>query len=337
MPNIDWEKLEFEYRPAKSNIRFTYDDGKWVEGRLTEDLYMDLHIAATCIHYGQACFEGLKAHSCRDGKVRIFRPEENSRRLSDSSEYILGPPVPVEMFVEGVKRVVQDNIEYVPPYGTGGSLYIRPVLIGTTPRVGIRPSDSYELVIMVIPVGPYYKGGITPVNALVMDRFDRAAPLGTGRFKVAGNYAAGLKPAKFAKDRGFPINLFLDAKTHTLIDEFGTSNFIAITKDGKYVTPNSASTLPSITNKSLMQLADDMGITVEQRDVPLSELSEFAEVGACGTAVVITPIHKIVHGEQTYTFGDGISCGPVLQKLYDALTAIQHGEAADTHGWMVEL
>lgn len=336
MPNIDWDKLKFEYRPAKSNIRYTCDNGQWGEGRLTGDLHLDLHIAATCIHYGQACFEGLKAHVCKDGKIRIFRPDENAKRLSDTSEYILGPAIPEELFVDGVKRVTRDNIEYVPPYGTGGSLYIRPVLIGTTPRVGISPSDTYELIIMVMPVGPYYKEGITPVDAMIMDKFDRAAPLGTGHVKVAGNYAAGLTPAKYAKDRGFPINLFLDAKTHTLIDEFGTSNFIAITKDGKYVTPKSASTLPSITNKSLMQLARDLGITVEQRDISIDELPELAEVGACGTAVVITPIHNIVHGETTYSFGNG-TCGPTLLKLYEALTAIHRGEAEDVHKWMVEI
>lgn len=336
MLNIEWDKLKFEYRPAKSNIRYTYDNGKWSEGRLTGDLHINLHIAATSIHYGQACFEGLKAFTCKDGKVRIFRPQENAKRLSDTSQYILGPVVPEDLFLDGVKRVTKDNIEYVPPYGTGGSLYIRPVLIGMTPRVGISPSDTYKLIIMVMPVGPYYKEGIKPVDAMIMDKFDRAAPLGTGHVKVAGNYAAGLTPAKFAKDRGFPINLFLDAKTHQLIDEFGTSNFIGITKDGKYVTPSSASTLPSITNKSLMQLAKDMGITVERRDISLNELSDFAEVGACGTAVVITPIHNIVHGDTTYTFGNG-TCGPTLQKLYDALNAIHRGESEDIHNWMVEL
>ena len=336
MINIDWDKLIFEYKPTKSNIRYTCSNGVWDEGRLTENQHIDLHIAATCIHYGQACFEGLKAFTCKDGKVRIFRPDKNAKRLLASSQYILGPAVPEELFVDAVKRVTKDNIEYVPPYGTGGSLYIRPVLIGTTPRVGIYPSDTYELIIMVMPVGSYYKGGIEPVDALIMDNFDRAAPLGTGHIKVAGNYAGGLTPAKFAKERGFPINLFLDAKSHQFIDEFGTSNFIGITKDGKYVTPDSPSTLPSITNMSLIQLAEDMGITVEKRPIPLNELSEFAEVGACGTAVVITPISSIVHGETTYKFGNG-TCGPVLQKLYDALTAIHKGEAEDKHGWMVEV
>ena len=335
MTNIDWDTLTFEYKPTKSNIRYTCDNGKWGQGRLTENLTFDLHIAATCIHYGQACFEGLKAFTCKDGKVKIFRADENAKRLSASSQYMLGPEVPEELFVDAVKRITRDNIEYVPPYGTGGSLYIRPVLIGTTPRVGIHPSDTYELIVMVMPVGPYYKGGVKPVDALLMDDFDRAAPLGTGHIKVAGNYAGGLTPAKFAKDRGFPINLFLDAKSHQFIDEFGTSNFIGITKDGKYVTPNSPSTLPSITNMSLMQLAEDMGITVEKRPVPLSELSEFAEVGACGTAVVITPIHHIVHGENTYTFREAFQ-GSILQKLYDALTSIHKGEADDTHGWMCE-
>lgn len=336
MEKIDWDKLTFAYQPTKSNIRFTYKDGKWGEGRLVNDLNIDLHIAASSLHYGQACFEGLKAFTCKDGKVRVFRPDENAKRLEQSSQYMLGPDIPKELFVDAVKRVVKDNIDYVPPYKYGGALYIRPLLIGTSPRIGIAPSDTYELIIMVIPVGPYYKGGITPVDALIMDNFDRAAPMGTGAVKVAGNYAAGLKPAKYAKDRGFPINLFLDAKTHQFIDEFGTSNFIAITQDGKYVTPKSPSVLPSITNKSLMQLAEDLGLTVEKRPIALSELAEFAEVGACGTAVVITPIHKIQQGDDVYVIG-GDNCGPVLQKLYDALVAIHKGEAEDKHGWMVEV
>ncbi|MCK5844899.1 MAG: branched-chain amino acid aminotransferase, partial [Victivallales bacterium] len=272
----------------------------------------------------------------RDGAVRIFRPDENARRISATSQHILGPPVPEELFLDAVRRVVKDNIEFVPPYGTGGSLYIRPLLIGTSPRIGISPSDEYMLVIMVMPVGPYYKGGITPVEALIMENFDRAAPLGTGQVKVGGNYAAGLKPAKFAKDRGFSINLFLDSATHKYIDEFGTSNFIAVTKDGIYITPDSHSILPSITNKTLMRLAEDIGIPVEQRPVPVEELAELAEVGACGTAVVITPISRIVHGNREFLYGG--ECGsPTLKRLYDAVTGIQYAEIEDRHGWLFDL
>ncbi|NOY74665.1 MAG: branched-chain amino acid aminotransferase [Kiritimatiellaeota bacterium] len=335
MPNINWNELEFQYMPTKSNIRYTWSDGKWDDGALSTSSNVNLHIAASCLHYGQECFEGLKAFSCKDGAVRVFRPDENARRLSATSLHIMGPPIPEEMFLDAVRRVVKDNIEFIPPYGTQGSLYIRPLLIGTNPRIGISPSDEYLLIIMVMPVGPYYKGGITPVEALVMEDFDRAAPKGTGHVKVGGNYAAGLKPAKFAKSRGFPINLFLDSATHKYVDEFGTSNFIGITKDGTYVTPNSNSTLPSITNKSLMRLAEDMGVPVERRPIPVEELAELAEVGACGTAVVITPISRIVHGDREFSYGD--ECGPTLKRLYDAVTGIHYGELEDRHGWLFDI
>jgi branched-chain amino acid aminotransferase len=335
MPNINWNELTFQYMPTKSNIRYTWKDGEWDEGSLHASEEISLHIAASCLHYGQECFEGLKAFSCKDGVVRIFRPDENARRISSTSQHILGPSIPVDLFLDAVRRVVKDNIEYVPPYGTGGSLYIRPLLIGTSPRIGISPSDEYTLIIMVMPVGPYYKGGITPVEALVMEGFDRAAPQGTGHVKVGGNYAAGLKPAKFAKERGFPINLFLDSASHKYIDEFGTSNFIGVTKNGVYVTPDSRSILPSITNKTLMRLAEDMGIKVERRPIPVEELADLAEVGACGTAVVITPISRIVHGDREFSYGQ--ECGPILKRLYDAVTGIQYAEREDKHGWLFDL
>lgn len=336
MPDINWEELGFSYQPTRSNIRYQYKDGKWNEGNLTSDCHLQLHIGATCLHYGQECFEGLKAFTCKDGKVRIFRPWENAKRMSDTSLYLLGPELPEHIFIEACQKVVQDNIDYVPPYGTGGSLYIRPLFIGTTPRVGITPSDEYEFIVMVMPVGPYYKGGIKPVDALVMDEYDRAAPLGTGNVKVGGNYAAGLTPAKYAKDKGYPINLFLDSKTHQYIDEFGTSNFIGITEDGTYVTPESPSILPSITNKSLIQLAQDKGIKVERRKIHVDELDSFKEIGACGTAVIITPIKNIVFKDKTYSYG-GDTCGPVLQSLYDNITGIQYGELEDVHNWMLEV
>ncbi len=337
MLNIDWNKLKFEYLPTKANVRYTFADGRWGQGRVHEDQHIPLHIAATCIHYGQACFEGLKAFACKDGIVRVFRPGENARRLSSSSEYLLGPAVPEELFIDAVRKVVGENRDYIPPHGTGGALYIRPVLIGTSPRLGVSPSDSYELIFLSIPVGAYYKEGITPVNAMIMENFDRTAPMGSGHVKVAGNYGTSLKPSKFARDLGYPISLYLDAATHNFIEEFGTSNFVGIKGDDVYVTPDSASVLPSITNDSLMILAKDEGMDVQKRPVHLDELPEFSEVGACGTAVVITPIHKLVHGGKVYKYGDGHSCGKILQKLYDTITSIQRGESPDTYGWMLEV
>ena len=335
MQEIDWGKLGFQYTKTRSNIRYHYKNGKWSEGVLTQDTNISIHIASTCLHYGQECFEGLKAFKCKDGKVKLFRPWENAKRMSDTSKYLLGPELPEKLFIEACTRLVQDNLDFIPPYGTGGSMYIRPLLIGTTPRIGIAPSDEYEFIVMGMPVGPYYKGGIQPVEALIMDKYDRAAPHGTGNVKVGGNYAAGLMPAKYAKEHGYPINLFLDSETHKYIDEFGTSNFIAITKDGKYVTPESPSILPSITNKTLIQIAKDAGIEVERRKIPVEELSEFAEVGACGTAVIITPIKKIVYGDKTFTFDD--KCGPTLKKLYDTVTGIQYAEIEDKHNWNLEV
>ena len=335
MPDIDWDKLQFQYSKTRSNIRYRFQDGKWDSGILTEDCNMNLHIASSCLHYGQECFEGLKACMSKDGKVRIFRPEQNARRMASTSNYLLGPELPEELFVEACLRVAKDNIDYVPPYGTGGALYIRPLLIGTSPRIGIAPSDTYEFIVMAMPVGPYYKEGIHPVDALVMDKFDRAAPHGTGNIKVGGNYAAGLLPAKFAKDRGYPINLFLDAKSHKYIDEFGTSNFIGITQDNTYITPKSPSILPSITNDSLMQIAKDAGMKTERRAIPVEELAKLKEVGACGTAVVITPISNIAYRDELFSYGD--TCGPVLRSLYDTLTGMQYGEIEDKHNWLLEV
>jgi branched-chain amino acid aminotransferase len=334
--NIEWDKLGFEFRPTRSNIRFSYADGKWDDGKLYNSYDITMSVAANCMHYGQAAFEGLKAFRCKDGKVRIFRPVENARRLNSTIDYLMMPHFSEKKFEKAVNEVVKDNIDYVPPYGTGGSLYIRPVIVGTTPQIGISAATEYELIIMVVPVGPYYKGGIKPVKAMIHDEVDRAAPQGTGHIKVAGNYAASLYPTSLAKKAGCSVMLFLDSRTHQYIEEFGTSNFFAVTPDGKYVTPKSSSILPSITNKSLMQLAEDLGITVEQRKVNKSELGTFAEVGACGTAVVITPVGEIIHNDKVYKYGDG-NIGPVSKKLYDRMTGIQYGEIADKHNWMVEV
>jgi branched-chain amino acid aminotransferase len=333
--NIEWDKLGFEFMPTKSNIRFTYADGKWGEARLCNSYEVTMNVAANCLHYGQAIFEGLKAFRGKDGKVRIFRPDENAKRLNSSAKRLCMPEFPVEKFVEAVKTLLNDNIDYIPPYGTGGSIYIRPVMFGTTPQIGVASSKEYELVIMAMPAGPYYKGGFKPVDAMSVTGFDRAAPHGTGTIKCAGNYAASLLPAKIAKENHCPVPLFLDPKTNEFVDEFGTSNFLAITKDGKYVTPASSSILPSITNKSLMQIAEDIGMTVERRPIHISELGEFAEVAACGTAVVITPIGRIFCGDQVFEYSKEV--GANLQRLYDTITGIQYGEVEDIHNWTVVL
>ena len=333
--DIDWSSLGFSYMPVKTHIRATYRNGAWSKGELISDPNITMSIAATCLHYGQAAFEGLKAFRCKDGKVRVFRPDENANRLNLSAERILGPGFSTDFFCDLVRRVVLDNIEYVPPYGSGGSLYIRPLYIGTSPQIGVAPAEQYDLLIMVMPVGPYYKGGLKSVRAMVIEDYDRAAPLGTGMIKLGGNYGASLKPAKIAKKQGFPIPLFMDPKTHQYVDEFGTSNFFGITKAGVYATPKSSSILGSITNKSLQQVAKDLGIPVECRPIHRNELGDFAEVAACGTAVVITPVSEIVTAEKTYNYGE--ACGPTLKKLYDAMTGIQYGERPDTHGWTFEV
>ena len=333
--DIDWASLGFGYMPVRSHIRYVCEDGVWSAGELSGEQNISMSIAATCLHYGQACFEGLKAFRCKDGKVRVFRPQENAKRMNRTGAYILCPPIPEELFIDAVKQVVLDNIDYVPPYGSGGSMYIRPLYIGTGAQIGVAPAKRYEFIVMVMPVGAYYKGGLKGVQALIMTDYDRAAPHGTGQFKVAGNYAASFTPAKIAKQQGYPINLFLDPSEHKYIDEFGTSNFLAITRDGKYVTPESPSILPSITNMSLLQIAKDMGIPTERRKVCVDELADFAEVDACGTAVVITPVSEIHYKDKVIKYGE--ECGPVSKRLYDRIRAIQDGEAEDTHNWMLEV
>ncbi|MCX6986289.1 MAG: branched-chain amino acid aminotransferase [Lentisphaerae bacterium] len=336
MQNIDWNNLGFEYIKTNCHVRSTYKDGKWGRLGTRKKDTITMNVAATCLHYGQACFEGLKAFCCKDGKVRIFRPEENLRRMNDTANYIHCPELPESMFIKAVRKAVSENIDFVPPYGTGGSMYLRPLLIGTGPKIGVAPGDQYDFMVLAIPVGAYYKGNIKPVDAVILDDYDRSAPRGTGHIKMGGNYAAGLYAHILAKKMGFPIVLYLDSKTKQYVDEFGTSNFIGITKDGKYVTPDSKTILPSITNKSLTQIARDMGITVERRTIAFNEIADFAEIGACGTAVVITPIGRIVCGDKTFEY-DREKCGPVLKKLYDELTRIQYGEVPDRHGWLMEI
>ncbi|MFA4945509.1 MAG: branched-chain amino acid aminotransferase [Lentisphaeria bacterium] len=333
---IAWEKLGFAYLPTHCHVQYTWRDGQWDAGQLVADPHLTLHIAATALHYGQAAFEGLKAFHCQDGKVRLFRPGMNARRLNLAARRVCMAEVPESLFLAAVQRVVAANRDFVPPYGTGGSLYVRPLLIGSGAQIGVSPAKEYTFLVLVTPVGAYYKGGLKPVRAIVLDDYDRAAPLGTGAVKVAANYAASLEPHLQAHTLGFAVELYLDARGHEYIEEFGTSNFIAITRDGTYVTPQSSSILASVTNDSLQQIARDFGIPVEVRPIRFAEIGSFAEVAACGTAVVITPVNEIVRGGKAYRVGPAEGCGPVLEKLYQRMTGIQVGECPDTHGWCVE-
>jgi branched-chain amino acid aminotransferase len=337
MQNIDWNSLTFKYMDARCHLRSVWRDGAWSAFEFVEEPYLKMHIAASCLHYGQEAFEGLKAFGCKDGKVRIFRPQANGERMFNTARRACMAQVPVDMFVDAVKQVVKANEDFVPPYGTGGSMYIRPLLIGTGPQIGVAPADEYTFVVMVMPVGPYYKGGLKPVRALIVDDWDRAAPQGMGDVKVGGNYAASLYAHESAKHAGYPVELYLDAKTHTFIEEFATSNFIGITKDGTYVTPDSRSVLPSVTNNTLKQIAADLGLKVKVRPVPFEEIETFAEIAACGTAVVVTPVCEITRGNKVIKTGDPDGCGAVLQKLYDTVQGIQYGLLPDTHGWCVEV
>lgn len=330
---LDWENLGFMYTQTKCNIRSVYKNGRWSPLETVEDPYIKLHIAATSLHYGQACFEGLKAFRGRDGLVRIFRPDENAKRMSTSAERLVIPEVPHDLFLDAVHRAVRENLDFLPPYGTGGSMYVRPLLIGSGAKIGLQSADEFTFLVLVVPVGDYYKGGLSPVTALVMKEFDRAAPKGVGHVKVAGNYAADLLPNLTGKKAGYPINLYLDAENRRTVEEFGTSNFLGLIGN-KYVTPNSASVLPSITNKTLMQIAEDEGMVVERRSIDIDEVSTFEEVGACGTAVVVTAVTRVLHGSNLIEIGsDPDSVGPRLLNFYNKVRAIQNGEIHDPHGW----
>jgi len=333
--NIDWKNLTFSYTDTDYNVRCYYRDGKWGNLEVSSSDKIGIHIAATCLHYGQEAFEGLKAFRGKDDKIRIFRIDENAKRLIRSAEGILMEPVPEEIFINAVKKAVELNKHFVPPYESGASLYIRPLLIGTGPKVGVAPADEYLFLVFVTPVGPYFKEGFKLTNMAVMHNFDRAAPNGTGHIKVGGNYAASLKAGKIAKEKGYSSVLYLDSKEKKYLDECGPANFFGIIK-GVYVTPESKSILPSITNMSLYQLAQDMGIKTERRPILLEELANFEEAGACGTAAVISPIGRIDDLDTgiSYKVTKGNEPGPITQKLYATLRAIQYGDLPDKHGWV---
>lgn len=336
-PQLDWKNLSFQYLPTDGFVQCDFADGKWGPLQVKREPYLPMHIAANCLHYGQAVFEGLKAFSTKDGKVVLFRPDRNADRLAGSADRLCMAAPSRELFIEACRKAVAANRDYVPPYGTGASMYLRPLLIGTEPTIGIKPSSTYSFIVMVTPVGPYYKDGFHPVEAVVTRDYDRAAPKGTGQAKMAGNYAASLKPGLEAKKKGYPIVLFSDPKENKYVDEFGTSNFIGITAAGEYKTPDSPSILESITNESLQVLAKDMGLKVVRGPIALDSLDQFAEVGACGTAAVITPVGSVQNGDRKFTFGKPDKAGETLTRLYQTLQGIQYGEIPDRHGWLVQV
>ncbi len=333
MENIDWKNLPFGYMKTDYNVRCYHRDGKWGELEVTSSEYIMLHMAATSLHYGQEVFEGLKAYRGKDGRIRLFRCHDNAQRLVNSGNYIRMATPPVDLFVAAVKKAVKLNEHFVPPYESGATLYIRPLLVGSGAEVGVKPAKEFLFVVFVTPVGPYFKTGFKPVDVMVTRDSDRAAPLGTGHIKAGGNYAASLPGSVQAQQMGYATGLYLDAKEKKYIDECGPANFFGI-KNNTYVTPQSHSILPSITNNSLMTLAEDMGIKVERRPVEVAELETFDEVGECGTAAVITPIGKIFDPQTDKIYDYGSEAGPVSTKLYNQLRAIQYGDAPDKHDWI---
>ncbi len=335
MEQIDWGTLGFGYMKTDYNIRCTYKDGAWGELETSDSEYLNIHMAATCLHYGQEAFEGLKAFRGQDGKIRIFRMDENAKRLQDSCEGTMMAEFPIEKFNEAVVKAVKLNERFVPPYESGAALYIRPFLFGTGAQVGVKPATEYMFILFVTPVGPYFKGGFQTTPFVIMREFDRSAPLGMGKYKVGGNYAASLVAGAKAHELGYSNVFYLDAVEKKYIDECGAANFFGI-KNNTYITPQSSSILPSITNKSLMVLAEDLGMKVERRQIPVEELATFEEAGACGTAAVISPIERIddYDEKKSYVFSADGTPGAISEKLYKKLRGIQYGDEPDTHGWV---
>ncbi|AVQ38073.1 branched chain amino acid aminotransferase [Clostridium botulinum] len=335
--NIDWGNLGFNY--INTDLRYVskWKEGKWDEGQLVEDSMISINESSTALHYGQQCFEGLKAYRTKDNKIQLFRPDKNAERMQDSCKRILMPEVPTEKFIDACIKVVKANEHYVPPYGSGATLYLRPFVIGVGENIGVKPASEYIFSIFCIPVGPYFKGGMVPVNFTVSD-YDRAAPYGTGAVKVGGNYAGSLYPHELAVKKGFADCIYLDPATHTKIEEVGAANFFGITNDNKFITPKSPSILPSITKYSLLHIAKEyLKMDVEERDVLIDNLDEFKEAGACGTAAVITPIGGIEYNGNLHVFHSETEVGPITKKLYDTLYGIQFGEVEAPQGWIVEV
>jgi len=335
--NLDWGKLIFGYHKTDFNVRYTWKDGSWDGGTMTADEHIPMHMAATCLHYGQEAFEGLKVFEQKNGDIVVFRVEENARRMARSCNKIYMAAPPEELFIDAVHRVVAANRRFVPPYGTGASLYIRPLVIGTGAQVGVKPADEYMFLVFASPVGPYFKTGFKPVDLVVEQEYDRAAPNGVGDVKVGGNYAAGMRASMRAKKAGFTEVLYLDAKHKRYIDESGPANFFGITEEGTYLTPHSDSILPSITNMSLFEIAKELGLKPERRAVDVEEIFTFKDAGCCGTAAVITPVGTITYGDRKAVYTkDGVP-GEYCTRLYKKLTGIQLGEEPDTRGWITKI
>lgn len=335
--DIDWSSLGFSY--IKTDFRYvsTWKNGQWDEGKLVTDNKLSISEASTALHYGQQCFEGLKAYRTKNGDIQLFRPDQNAKRMNNSVKRLMMPEIPEEKFIDAVLQVVRANEAYVPPYGTGATLYIRPLMIGVGDNIGVSPAPEYMFCVFCMPVGPYFKGGMAPVNFNVSD-YDRAAPYGTGAAKVGGNYAGSMYPHELASKSGYADCIYLDPATHTKIEEVGAANFFGITKKGEFVTPKSPSILPSITKYSLLYLAEHyLHMPVAERDVYIDQLDEFQETGACGTAAVITPIGGIFYKDKLHVFYSEKEVGPITKKLYDTLYGIQFGDVKAPEGWIVKV
>lgn len=336
--NLDWANIGFGYRKTDKRYVATYKDGEWDNGTLIEDDTITMSECACVLQYAQTCFEGLKAYTTADGRIVCFRPDLNAQRMADTCKRLEMPVLSKEQFVEAIKAVVLANEAYVPPYGSGATLYIRPFMFGINSVIGVKPATEYQFRVFSTPVGPYFKGGAKPITIKVSD-FDRAAPNGTGHVKAGLNYAMSLHAIVTAHAEGYDENLYLDPATRTKVEETGGANFLFITKDNKVITPKSNSILPSITRRSLMTVAKDyLGLETEEREVYLDELKDFAECCLCGTAAVISPVGKIVDHGKEICFPSGMEkMGPVCQKLYDTLTGIQKGEIEAPEGWICEI
>ena len=333
--NLDWSNLGFEYIQTDKRYVSNYKDGKWDDGSLTSDANVVLNECAGVFQYAQTVFEGLKAYTTEDGRIVTFRPDLNAERMMDSAKRLEMPAFPKDRFLDAVTQTVKANAAWVPPFGSGATLYVRPYMLGSSPVIGVSPAKEYQFRILTTPVGPYFKGGAKPITIKVSD-FDRAAPNGTGHIKAGLNYAMSLHAIVTAHEEGYAENMYLDAATRTKVEETGGANFLFITKDGKVVTPKSDSILPSITRRSLMYVAKEyLGLEVEEREVFLDELKDFSECGLCGTAAVISPVGKIVDHGKEICFPSGMEAmGPVTQKLYETLTGIQMGKLEAPEGWL---
>ena len=336
--NIDWANLGFGYIQTDKRFVSNFKDGKWDDGKLTDDANVVINECAGVLQYAQTVFEGMKAYTTEDGRIVTFRPDLNAKRMADSARRLEMPVYPEDKFVEAIEKTIKANAGYVPPYGSGATLYVRPYMFGSNPVIGVKPADEYQFRVLTTPVGPYFKGGAKPITIKVSD-FDRAAPHGTGHIKAGLNYAMSLHAIVTAHKEGFDENMYLDAATRTKVEETGGANFIFVTKDNKVVTPKSNSILPSITRRSLMTVAKDyLGLEVEEREVYFDEVKDFAECGLCGTAAVISPVGKIVDHGKEICFPSGMEeMGPTTKKLYETLTGIQMGRIDPPKGWLYEI